>query len=152
MLEFKFIPGEMGYELSKDLRKEIFSDELGMSEISDGFEKDSYHFVGYDKTLQISVARLYPIDEKNYKIAFVGIRDGYRRQYVGDLIMRALADKTVALGGTNIILEAPKELLGFFEFEDYKPYGDEFLVDGVPHIMMKKDLTKIQKCRGCNKS
>ncbi len=146
MLEFKFIFGNNGYLVAKDLRESV----LGRA-AQDDFEDKAYHFVGYDKIIQIASARLLQLSEKNFKISYVAIKEDYRRQYVGDLVMRALADKAMSLKGVNIILEAPLDIRGFFEFEGYEEYGDTFEKDGRLHIMMKKDLTKIEPCRGCSK-
>lgn len=151
MLEFKFIYGETGYKIAEYLRKKVFEEELAVPEISDAFEKDSYHFVGYDKAVQIGVARLTQIDERNFNISFVAVKDDYRRQYVGDLIMRALQDKAVSLGGTAITLVAPESVKGFFEFEGYEVTGEEYSEKDTKVVKMKKDLTKIQPCRGCAK-
>lgn len=152
MLEFRFIYGENGYKIAEDMRRKVFAEELRMSEIRDELEELSYHFVGYEKTMQIGIARLTQLDAQNFNIAFVAVKEDYRRQYVGDLIMRALADKAATLGGTAIYIEAPVSQKGFFEFEGYEVYGDSFEKDNIPHIRMKKDLTKVQKgCRGCGK-
>ena len=150
MLKFKFIFGKNGYDITKDLRESVFACELS-EEATDEFEDKAYHFVGYDKIVQISAARLLKLSEKDFKISFVAIKEDYRRQYVGDLVMRALADKAMSLGGINIILESPVSIKGFFEFEGYEEYGEEFEKSSKPYIMMKKDLTKIQPCRGCSK-
>ncbi len=152
MLEFKYIFGENGYELAKDMRERIFGEELGMTKLCDDKEADSYHFIGYDKTLQIGVSRLTQIDERNFSIAYVAIEKGYRRQFVGDLVMRALADKTVTLGGSSIMVESPVTEKGFFEYEGYEAVGEEYISDGRSYIKMVKDLTKVEKsCRGCAK-
>lgn len=152
MLEFKYIFGENGYKIAEATRKSVFGDELGMSEIRDGLDGKSYHFVGYDKITQIAAARLTQLDEKNFMISYVGIKKDYRRQYVGDLVMRALADKTVTMGGTTITIQTPVSEKGFFEFEGYETVGEEFEAGGRIYIKMQKDLTKIQSsCRGCAK-
>lgn len=152
MLEFRYIFGENGYKIAEDMRGKVFRDELGMSEIRDEVEELSYHFIGYEKTVQVGVSRLTQLDERNFNIAFVAVKKDYRRQYVGDLIMRALADKAVALGGAAIYIETPLSQKEFFEFEGYEEYGSGFLRDDIPHIRMKKDLTKVQRsCRGCGK-
>lgn len=149
MLEFKFVKGILGYELTKTLREEIFKDELNIQKTTDELDEESYHFVGYDKLAQISVARLSKLSEKIYKISFVGIKKDYRRQLVGDLIMRALADKARTLGATTILVDAPKELIGFFEFEGYTKTETKFTKDNKEYIVMEKDATVIQKCGGC---
>ncbi len=152
MLEFRYIFGENGYEIAKDMRERIFGGELGMTKLCDDKEADSYHFVGYDKTVQVGVSRLTQLDEQNFSIAYVAIEKGYRRQFVGDLVMRALADKAVALGGSSITVETPVPEKGFFEYEGYETVGSEYIADGRSFIKMVKDLTKVEKsCRGCAK-
>lgn len=144
MLEFNYVYGSLGYELSHDLRDKIFG-----AVQTDDREDISYHLVGYEKTDQIGVARLTPVADEIFEISFVGLKEEYRRQFVGDLVMRALADKAISLGGKIAFVIAPLELTGFFEFEDYKRVGDVFQVDGADFVKMVKDLTLPQKCRGC---
>ena len=150
MLEFKFVYGENGCKLAMDTRNEVFAAEMGMNTISDDNDNGAYHFVGYDKTVQVAAARLYEIADSCFKIDLAAVKKNYRRQHIGELIMRALADKAVSLEGRSIILEAPLDLKPFFLREDYVPYGDEFDKDGRRYIMMKKDLSKIRLCCGCS--
>lgn len=151
MLEFKFVYGENGCKLAMDMRKEVFAAEFGMSVISDENDGGAYHFVGYDKTVQVAAARLFEIADSCFKIDFTAVKKDYRRQHIGELVMRALADKAVSLGGKSIILEAPIDLMPFFEREGYASYGGEFDKDGRKHTMMKKDLSIIRCCCGCTK-
>ncbi len=151
MLEFRFIAGNNGYEISKNMRSDIFGNELGYQNVCDEHEEDSYHFVGYDKTQLISAARLTETGDKTFNIAYVCVRENYRRQYVGDLMVKALADKAVALGGTVLMARAPVSVCGFFEFEGFERYDAEFIEDNRIQVIMKKDLLKIQQCRGCGR-
>ena len=144
MLEFNFVYGDMGYEICRDLRQEVFGEDC-----FDDRESVSYHFVGYDKLVQIGVARLTKLTEKIYEISFVAVKDGYRRQFVGDLIMRALQDKAYNLGALETVVKAPVELKTFFEFEYYRAEGDEFSENGKKYIKMTNDLTVKHECRGC---
>ena len=148
MLEFKFIYGSDGYNTAKEFMKES-SDEVGINESFTDSSDKTWHFVGYDKGRIIAAAGMYLLDERNVKIAFVSVCRDYRRQYVGDLIMKALADKAVAIGCTKALIEAPVSEKGFFEFEGYKAYGSEFENGGKPYIMMSKDLTVVHMCSRC---
>ncbi len=143
MLEFTFVYGEMGYELSKDLRNSVFG-----SELSDGQENNSYHLVGYDKTKQIAAGRLTMLTETVCRIDFISVMEEYRRQYVGDLAIKALEDKAKSLGAKEAVADAPQEVEPFFEFEHYEKDGkhEKF---GKMCAIMRKDLTKVYKCRGC---
>lgn len=151
MLEFKFIFGEIGSKVAEVSRVKIFRDELGYDKIGDEFDENSYHFIGYDKACQIGSCRLTDIDGEYFRVSYLGVMPEYRRQYVGDLIMRAVQDKVLSLGGKYIILETPVAIKGFFEFEDYEVFGDVFPVDGEDFVKMKKDVTVIRLCRGCKK-
>ncbi len=146
MLEFSFIEGILGHEVSHALREEIFAKELLWETVTDDLEGKSYHFVGYDKLLQISVARMTEIDNKTVEISYIGVKNGYRGEFIGDLIMRALADKAYSLGKRTAIVKSPENVKGFFEFEGYGEIGKE---NG--YIIMKKDLTEVQPCKGCTK-
>lgn len=146
MLEFNFEYGDIGYELCKDLRNELFGKVL-----TDDKEGASFHFVGYDKLEQIAVARLTKISDECYEIAYVAMKPAYRRQYVGDLIMKALADKAERLGATKTVVDAPCDLIPFFEYENYKKIGTEFLKDDILCVKMVKDLTVKTGCGGCKK-
>lgn len=139
MLEFTFIYGENGYAVSKDLRDKIF----GVVS-SDSFVSGAYYIVGYDKTEQIAVGRFFGIEDGVCKIDFVGVREDYRRQSVGDLVIKAIEDKARMLGIKTAVLETPPDALPFFEFEEYENIGQ---TDG--SVKMQKDLTKEHKCRGC---
>ena len=143
MLEFTFVYGEMGYELSKDLRNSVFG-----SELSDGQENNSYHLVGYDKTKQIAAGRLTMLTETVCRIDFIAVMEEYRRQYVGDLAIKALEDKAKSLGATEAVADAPQEVEPFFRFEYYEADGEHERF-GKPCKIMRKDLTKEHKCRGC---
>ena len=143
MLEFTFVYGEMGYELSRDLRKAVFGAEL-----CDENEKNSYHLVGYDKTEQIAAARLTELTEEVCRLDFIAVREDYRRQFVGDLAVKALEDKARALGAVEAIAYAPAEVVPFFEFEHYERDGEHECFGKMCRIM-RKDLRKEYKCGGC---
>ena len=151
MLEFKFIMDKTGYEVAKVSRDKIFRDELAYQQTSDDADMNAYHFIGYDKACQIGSCRLTVIDDEYYRVSYLGVIPEYRRQYVGDLMMRAVSDKVLSLGGKYIVLECPVSVKGFFEFEDYETFGDSFDVNGEEWVKMKKDITIIRPCRGCKK-
>ena len=151
MLKFQLIYGENGYKITKDLRKRLFQGELGYSEFTDDLESESWHIVGYEEIHQMGLGRMTEVDEETYHVSYVALEKEYRRQYVGDLVMRALADKAERLGARYMTAEAPVSLKAFLEFENYETCGEEFIKNDEPHILMKKDLTKKMPCRGCPK-
>lgn len=143
MLEFTFVYGENGYALSRDLRNDVFG-----TEICDEYEETSYHLVGYDKIRQIAVARLTMLTDKVCHIDFIAVSKDYRRQCVGDLVVKAIEDKAKSLGAEEGTLDAPIDTVPFFEFEHYEDTGKEREKYGKNCRIMRKDLTKVYKCRG----
>lgn len=144
MLEFTFVYGENGYALSRDLRDNVFGTEL-----TDGYEEESYHLVGYDKTRQIAAGRFTMVTDTVCHIDFVAVSEDYRRQFVGDLVIKAIEDKAKSLGAEKAILDAPLGAVPFFEFEHYEDAGSGREKYGQKCRVMQKDLTKVYKCRGC---
>ena len=141
MLEFTFVYGNMGYELSKDLRNRIFGNDC-----FDESEDISYHIVGYDKTRQIAVGRLTIAGGEVCSIGFVAVDEEYRRQYVGDLVIKAIEDKARTEGCVRAELYSPDEAVPFFEFENYKKTGEK---NEKNYAKMGKNIAVLHKCGGC---
>lgn len=142
MLYFKQIQGLDGYNAAKELREEVFMKEQGFPFDYDDHDKEAWHIVGYDGDTVIGTARVFKISDKSYKIGRMAVKKEYRGQYVGDLIIKTLQDKIVTLGGIEAVVEAQVRAKGFYTYEGYMPEGDEYDELGVPHILMKLDLTK----------
>ena len=149
MLFFKQIQGEDGYNAAKGIREEVFIAEQGFSYDYDEHDKEAWHIIGYDGDVVIAAARVYPLDDKSYKIGRMAVKKEYRGQYVGDLVIKTLQDKIVTLGGIEAVVEAQLHAKGFYTFEGYVPVGEEYEIEGVAHIMMKLDLTKPVRHCGC---
>lgn len=148
MLFFKQLQGIDGFTAAKGIREEVFITEQGFSYDYDEYDKAAWHIIGYDGDTVIAAARVYPLDEKSYKIGRMAVKKEYRGQYVGDLIIKTLQDKIVTLGGIEAVVEAQLHAKGFYTYEGYTADGEAFEIEGVPHIRMKLDLTK--PVRHCN--
>ena len=68
MLFFKQLQGLEGYNAAKSIREEVFITEQGFGYDFDEFDKAAWHIIGYDGDTVIAAARVYPLDEKSYKI------------------------------------------------------------------------------------
>ena len=79
----------------------------------------------------------------------MAVRKEDRLQYVGDTMIRAFEDRAVSEVGAVIYIDAPENSWEFFEHEDYIQCGEIYSNDGIKYRKMKRDLTKIRKCRGC---
>lgn len=151
MLQFKLKQCADGYALTKPLREEVFMSEQGFSYDEDEHDAAAWHIAGYDGDVLIAAARLYEIAGGIFSIGRVAVKKDYRRQYIGDTLLRALEDKAVQLKGYMIEISAQIPAVPFYEKEGYEKSGGEYDEDGALHIKMIKDLTKpFKRCSCCN--
>ena len=62
------------------------------------------------------------------------VREARRRGLSGQLMAAALAE----VGDAPCVLEAQVQAVGFYETFGFKPDGDEYLEDDIPHITMRR--------------
>ncbi len=150
MLEFKQFFGREGYEKGRSLREEVFMGEQGIDFDYDEFDDLSWHIVGFDGEVLIGTARMYELSEGAWKIGRVAVKKDYRKGYIGDLMMKTLQDKIVSLGGIEAVVSSQLAVRGFYEKEGYTAVGEPYSEAGIPHILMKLDLSKPRKrcCKG----
>lgn len=152
MLEFKLIYGLEGYEKAKGIRDEVFIVEQGFPYDYDEKDDISFHIVGYDKEKTIAAARLYKRDDGFFVIGRVVVKKDYRKQYIGDTLLRALEDKVVNQMGTFVVVMAIESAVGFYEKEGYQKTGKTEVEEGLLHFEMVKDLSKpFKRCDCCGK-
>ena len=149
MITFKIKKGADGFKESEKFRQTVLSDECGFADSYDEYDDIAFHIVGYEKGDIICCARLYKIKDYCFTIDKMAVRKEDRLQYVGDTMIRALEDKAVSEVGAVVYIDAPENTWEFFEHEDYIEYGDIYIENGIKYKKMKRDLTKIRKCRGC---
>ena len=81
-----------------------------------------------------------------------------RGQGLGDLIVRMLLYRALELGATAVYIGAQLPVVGFYARYGFKPYGEVYDDEGVPHRMMKAEAEEInlegscggaRRCQGC---
>ena len=149
MITFKIIKGAQGYKQAAEFRHSILTYECGFADSYDKYDDIAFHIVGYESGNIISYARLYKIRDYCFAIDKMAVRKEDRLQYVGDTMIRAFEDRAVSEVGAVIYIDAPENSWEFFEHEDYIQCGEIYSNDGIKYRKMKRDLTKIRKCRGC---
>ena len=152
MLEFKLVYGQDGYQLAKSTCEAVFMQEQGIGFDYDEIDDAAWHIIGYDAAKPIAAARLFQKGEGVFVIGRMAVLPEYRKQYIGDTLMRVLEDKAVQLKGYMIEVAAQERAIGFYEKEGYEKSGERFTEADLPHQRMIKDLAHpIHKCKGCTK-
>ncbi len=131
------------YDLMQ-LRQEVFIVEQDCPYLdADGTDQVSWHLMGFDEDSDmVAYTRLIPkdISYKNaLSIGRVVNAKKVRGKGVGRLLMKeSIAQLEQLFGQETIILSAQCYLLKFYQSLGFKPVGEEYLEDGIPHIKMKK--------------
>lgn len=139
------------YELSLDqlyallsLRQEIFIVEQDCPYLdTDGKDQASHHLMGFDeKGEMVTYTRLVPkgISYPEYvSIGRVVTSAKVRGKGLGKALMQESIDRCMAIfGKENIKISAQAHLRRFYEDLGFKPTGDAYLEDGIPHISMTR--------------
>ena len=125
------------------LRRRVFVEEQGVDpEIEfDGLDGESVHFAARRAGLLVGTARLRAVDDAG-KAERVAVAPEARRAGVGRALMLALEEAARALGHPAMSLNAQRVALPFYHELGYEPCGEPFEEAGIPHVPMRKPLSR----------
>ena len=144
MTELELIFSEFGVlsDDAKKLRYEVFCGEQRVpyeNEIDD-MEDKSWHVVAYLGGEAVGVGRVFRYKDSAYKIGRVAVEKEHRGKHIGAAVMGALEEKVAQEGGDTALLSAQIQASGFYRKLGYIPFGEEYLEENIPHVMMGKEL------------
>lgn len=122
------------------LRTEVFVIEQGVPIELEWDESDevSIHAVVYGEDNQpIATGRLLP----DGHIGRMAVQKALRGFGVGRFLLTSLLNEAKRLGHTALVLHAQSTAKGFYELHGFQSEGSEFMEAGIPHILMKCDLS-----------
>ena len=125
------------------IREEVFEVEQAFQEEFDGWEARALHAVLYQEGKPIATAIMFLlVDGKTYKIGRIAVRKSYRGQGFGRRIVEAMEEKAREQGGSRAELSAQVRAMGFYEKLGYRPVGESYYEEHVPHVKMAKELSR----------
>ncbi len=108
----------------------------------DELDRQCHHFVVRDAQYgPIGTARLSP----EGKIGRMAVLKEWRRQGVGESLLRALIEKARNLGLTKVTANAQLAALSFYEKFGFTQEGEAFIEAGIPHQAMGLALQPLDK-------
>jgi len=130
------------YELLQ-LRSEIFVVEQDcVYQDLDGKDQKALHIIGATKGVIVAYTRIFRAGDylEKASIGRVVVKGNQRKHGYGVEIMKA-SIKAIEeeFRETIIALSAQTYLKRFYNSFDFKENGEEYLEDGIPHIMMVKN-------------
>ena len=122
------------------LRQEVFIVEQNCPYLdADGKDLKSHHLMGFEGEELAAYARIVPPGVSYDEVSIGRVVSGtkYRRQGYGQLLMQESIRQIEKLyGNVPIRIGAQKYLLKFYEGFGFVKEGDEYLEDGIPHVIM----------------
>lgn len=155
MITGKFLTSRDDTSLVMDIRKRVFVDEQGYSLEGerDWHDDMAIYALTFDENgTPGATGRLYMDDDNVATIGRVCTIKSLRGQGLGDLVMRMLLYRVLEMNLPRVKLSSQLPVQGFYARYGLKPYGDVFLDEGVPHIMMAADNADINiegSCKHC---
>lgn len=138
------IPGDGELSDAYSVRRAVFIDEQDVSEAEeiDGKDDEAIHFVAYDSETgdAVGTARLRIPEADIAKPERVAIRQEYRNEGIGELLMERIESEARSEGCSRAVLHAQTRVIPFYEQLGYEITSEEFEEAGIPHVEMEKSL------------
>ena len=127
---------------AREIRQTVFVDEQGFNEEFDTIDGNAVHFVLFEDGRAVATARAYTDDGVEYHLGRIAVRKEYRGRHYGEAVMAAAEAHIASLGCRRVVLSSQCRAQGFYEKVGYTAYGDTYLDEHCPHIMMQKTLAE----------
>lgn len=145
MMKSKIITTEEDLKKAFDIRIEVFVEEQGvpLEDELDEFDKlngQCEHILVYLNEQPVGTGRIRLVDGFG-KLERICILKPYRKFGLGKVIIKALEEVAEKDGVSKIKLHGQKHAEGFYNKLGYQTSSSVFMEDGIPHILMIKDLS-----------
>ena len=142
----KKIMNEEELKIAFAIRKDIFVKEQGVP-LDDEFDQydklngDCQHILVHYNEQPVGTGRIRFVDEVG-KLERICILESFRKFGLGKNIIKALEEIAKEQGASKVKLHGQTPAEGFYKKLGYRTSSDVFIEDGIPHILMLKELTK----------
>lgn len=130
-------------ELAYALRRDVFEVEQNVPRPLDRdvHDHNANHVVAIDEAGRcVGTGRLVRLDARTSQIGRMAVALTHRRQGVGEQVLAMLEQLALMRGIGDIICHVQLPAVPFFQEHGYVREGEEFLAEGVPHVVMRKTL------------
>jgi predicted GNAT family N-acyltransferase len=133
--------GDQSLEAVYEIRDEVFVDEQALTDDArtDPDDRDSFHYLALLGDEPIGAGRL-TMYGREAQVAWVAVRQQYRRHGVGKAIMLSIVERARMEDADRILLNAQTHAIGFYEGLGFDVVGSEFFMSGIGHQVMIKRL------------
>lgn len=132
-----------------NIREKVFIEEQGTPEDEeydafDSLNADAEHILILNGETAIGTAR-WRVHEGYGKLERICILPSHRKKGIGNMIVQKLEELAAKKGITRVKLHGQVQAEPFYHKLGYKTVSDMFMEDGIPHVLMKKDLSETNR-------
>jgi len=131
---------EKYYALRWDVLRKLWGHPKGSEK--DDLEEDSFHIIVVDGDNVVGVGRLHLNSDTEAQIRYMAVAEKYRNKSIGSKIIVALESHARGQNCSNIVLNARKEAVKFYERAGYSVERKSHTLFGIiEHYRMSKLIT-----------
>ncbi|MDA1478001.1 GNAT family N-acetyltransferase [Bacillus changyiensis] len=144
-MNVKRIITERDLEIAFEIRIAVFVEEQGVplsDELDqyDTLDEQCQHILVYYDDKPVGTGRVRWVEDIG-KLERICLLKDYRKFGLGKVIVKGLEDITRKKGLTKVKLHGQTQAQGFYKKLGYQTTSDVFIEDGIPHVLMTKELT-----------
>lgn len=145
-MKVKKITGEQDFQMAFSIRKEVFVLEQGVP-LEDEFDEFDVlngrceHILVFDYDQPAGTGRIRVVDGLG-KLERICVLKPYRKWGLGKVIIKGLEEIAAEKGVAKVKLHGQTQAEGFYQKLGYQTSSDVFMEDGIPHVLMVKELTR----------
>ncbi|MBD3919886.1 GNAT family N-acetyltransferase [Paenibacillus sp. PR3] len=126
------------------IRKNVFVEEQGVPLADEYDQYDTLqgpceHVLAYYDGKPVGTGRMRTVEGIG-KLERICLLEPYRKFGIGKKIIASLEEIAVARGLQRVKLHGQTQAQGFYEKLGYQAASEIFIEDGIPHVLMTKDL------------
>merc|ERR550514_1031853 len=120
------------------LRIEVFYLEQGcLSNDIDGIDPDAIHAFAYEETTMVAYARSFPLQNSSkWTFGRVLTRKSHRKRGISRKLLSLVLKEMRANGVARVHISAQAHLKTYYSSFGFKPEGEEYMEENIPHIGM----------------
>lgn len=145
-MEVKLITEEHDLEKAFYIRKEVFVGEQGVP-LEEEFDKfdtldgQCEHILVFYNEQPVGTGRIRTVDGSG-KLERICILQPYRKFGLGKVIVNSLEKIAERKGLSHVKLHGQTHAEGFYQNLGYRTSSNVFMEDGIPHILMMKEIAE----------
>jgi len=139
----RFASSSQERDLAFELRREVFELEQKVPRHldRDAHDFNADHVVAIDSSGRcLGTGRVLRLDSRTCQIGRMAVAKSWRKNGVGAAVLDALERMAALRGLKEITVHSQLPAESFYRNRGYVTQGEQFLEEGVPHVLMRKTL------------